>query len=249
MIKSIRASSKTLTEVAEQELRKAILNGEYPPGSQLPSEAELIDLLGVSRTTIREALRSLEDGGIVLRRHGVGTFVLERPIVNNFGVNIGVEEMIRFSNMIPGTREVSISEESAGNEVAMQLGITPESSLVVIERVHTANGNPIVYSMDYLSLALLGGKNITEEMLNAYSLYDLLQIEFNLVIEYGVAKIKPINANIQVANKLSQKKNDILLFVTQTDFLSNDKPIVYSHQYNLPNAFNYMFLRRRPLKS
>lgn len=248
MIKPVRISSKTLTEVAEQELRKAILGGEYPPGGQLPSEAELIDMLGVSRTTVREALRSLEESGIVLRRHGIGTFVLERPIINNFGMNYGITEMILMASMTPGTREMTIYDQKASEDVAIQLGIEIGGGVKCIERVRTANNKPVVYSVDYLPLAIFDEKNILPEMLSNSSLYDLLQLEFNINIEYGVARISPLLASKKIADKLNQPTNSVLLFISQTDYLSNDKPILYTHEYNIPNAFKYQFLRRRPSK-
>jgi GntR family transcriptional regulator len=248
MIKPVRISSKTLTEVAEQELRKAILSGEYPPGGQLPSEADLIDMLGVSRTTVREALRSLEESGIVLRRHGIGTFVLERPIVNNFGMNYGITEMIQMANMIPGTCDLVISESKASEDVANQLGIEVSTKVKVIERVRTANKKPVVYSLDYLPLTIFETKEVTIDMLSNSSLYDLLQLEFNINIEYGVARISPILATKKIADKLGQPNNSVLLFISQTDYLSNDKPVLYTHEYNIPNAFKYQFLRRRPSK-
>lgn len=231
------------------ELRKAIQSGEYPPGSQLPSEAELISLLGVSRTTIREALRSLEEGGLVIRRHGVGTFVLERPIVNNFGIIITPDEMIRMSNQVPGIMNQSIQEGSATLEVATQLGIEPDSPVYQIERIHTANGNPIVFSIDYLPITLLGGGKITEEALIDRTLFDLLMEEYNLSVEFGIARIKPIHASDEIGRKLNQKRNEVLILITQTNFLSNDRPVMYSMEYHLPNVFNYMFLRRRLIKS
>ena len=234
--------------MAEQELRKAILGGEYPPGGQLPSEAELIDMLGVSRTTVREALRSLEESGIVLRRHGIGTFVLERPIINNFGMNYGITEMILMANKTPGTREMNIYDQNASEDVANQLGIDIGTGVKCIERVRTANNKPVVYSVDHLPSTIFETKDILPEMLNNSSLYDLLQLEFNINIEYGVARISPLLASKKIADKLNQPNNSVILFISQTDYLSNDKPVLYTHEYNIPNAFKYQFLRRRPSK-
>ena len=84
MLKSARSERKTLTEIAEQSLRQAIEQGKFGPGSQLPTEAELCQMLGVSRTVVREALRVLEEDGLVARRHGVGTFVRDHPILKKF---------------------------------------------------------------------------------------------------------------------------------------------------------------------
>src|SRR5678810_1320716 len=101
MLKSARRERKTLTEVAQQELRQAITGGTFRPGSQLPTEAELCEMLGVSRTVVREALRVLEDDGLVARRHGVGTFVRNHPILKNLNFHFGITEMIESAGLKP----------------------------------------------------------------------------------------------------------------------------------------------------
>jgi DNA-binding FadR family transcriptional regulator len=70
MIRSARSERKTLSEVAGHKLRQAITGGIYRPGSQLPTEGELCEMPGISRTVTREALRILEDDGLVTRRRG-----------------------------------------------------------------------------------------------------------------------------------------------------------------------------------
>ena len=246
MLNQVRSKSRTRTEVTEAELRRAILVGDFLPGSQLPSEAELINMLNVSRTTIREALRSLEDDGLVIRRQGVGTFVLERPILNNFGINYGVTEMIRISKMTPGVSEFKVTEQPSKENVASQLSIEPGSMVTVIERVRTANKKPVVYSLDYLSSTLVSAKDIKIKSKQNFSLYDFLQKEIKINIGYGVARITPIKASKKVAKKLAQEEDAVLLFISQTDYLTEDKPVLHTHEYNLPDAFDYGFLRRRP---
>src|SRR5262245_2381152 len=103
MLKSARSERKTLTEIAEQELRQAIARGTFRPGSQLPTEAELCQMLGVSRTVVREALRVLEEDGLLARRHGVGTFVRDHPILKNLNFNFGITEMIESAGLTAGT--------------------------------------------------------------------------------------------------------------------------------------------------
>ena len=72
-----------LADVVRNELRRAILSGEFPFGSKLPNEDMLCDRFGVSRVTIREAVRGLIEDGYVVRRQGSGTFVTRRPNLRN----------------------------------------------------------------------------------------------------------------------------------------------------------------------
>ena len=67
-------------QVAEQ-LRSSILDGRRAAGERLPSEPDLARELGVSRSTLRDALRALEDEGLVRRVHGSGTYVTGRPLL------------------------------------------------------------------------------------------------------------------------------------------------------------------------
>src|ERR1044071_4886087 len=154
MLKSARSERKTLTEVALQELRQAITDGTFRPGSQLPTEAELCAMLGVSRTVVREALRVLEDDGLVARRHGVGTFVRNQPIVKNLNFNFGITEMIESAGLKSGTSHLAIIKEAADEERSKQLNVPLGASLFTVERVRTANGHPVVYSLDTLTEAL-----------------------------------------------------------------------------------------------
>src|SRR5215218_6453472 len=150
MLRSARSERKTLTQIAQQELRQAIIGGTFRPGSQLPTEAELCEMLGVSRTVVREALRVLEEDGLVTRRHGVGTFVRDRPILKNLNFNFGITEMIESAGLTPGTSHLAIRSESADPDQAEQLRVPLGTPLVTVERVRTASGRPVVYSLDTL---------------------------------------------------------------------------------------------------
>src|SRR5678809_1718087 len=134
MLRSAKSERKTLTEISQQELRQAITGGTFRPGSQLPTEVELCGTLGVSRTVVREALRVLEDEGLVARRHGIGTFVRNHPIVKNLNFNFGITEMIESAGLKSGTSHLAIQKEVADEEKAEQLRVPLGTPLITIER-------------------------------------------------------------------------------------------------------------------
>ena len=248
MLKSARSSHTTLTEAAQQELRQAIIRGAYNPGSQLPTEEELGEILGVSRTVVREALRALEEEGLIARRHGVGTFVRNRPILKNLNFNFGITEMIESAGLKPGTSHSAIHREVATEEIASQLHVPPGTGLITIERVRTADNKPVVYSLDTLPEALVGGAKLDPNRLLTESLYQILQTEFDQIIEYGAAQILPATAPAHIAVKLAIPEGSLLLYIVQTDYASEDKPVLYSREYHLPDAFDFMIWRRGPTK-
>ena len=248
MIRSARSERKTLTDVAQQELRQAITGGAYRPGSQLPTEAELCEMLGVSRTVVREALRVLEDDGLVARRHGVGTFVRNHPILKNLNFNFGITEMIESAGLTPGTSHLAIETKTADQENAEQLRVPVGTSLITVERVRTANGRPVVYSLDTFRESLLQRNEFDPQLLLSQSIYNILQTSLGHVIEYGIARLLPVAAPDNVAEKLNLPPNALTLYIVQTDYSSADEPLVYSCEYHLPDAFDFIVWRRGPTR-
>jgi DNA-binding GntR family transcriptional regulator len=244
MLKSVKSARKTLTEIAQQELRQAITDGTFRPGSQLPTEAELCEMLSVSRTVVREALRVLEDEGLVARRHGVGTFVRNHPILKNLNFNFGITEMIESAGLKPGTSHFAIHKEPADEEKAEQLRVELGTSLVTIERVRTADGRPVVYSLDTLTEALLQQAEFDLQRLRTESIYNILQTSLGQAVEYGMARLLPVVAPHHVAEKLHLPPNALTLYIVQTDYSAGDTPIVYSCEYHLPDAFDFLVWRR-----
>jgi GntR family transcriptional regulator len=248
MLKSARSERKTLTEIAEQELRQAITRGTFRRGTQLPTEAELCQMLGVSRTVVREALRVLEEDGLVARRHGVGTFVRDHPILKNLNFNFGITEMIESAGLAPGTSHLAVQSEPADQEKSEQLGVALGTPLVTVERVRTADGRPVVYSLDTLSQSLLQRVEFDPQLLLTQSIYNILHTSLGEVIEYGIARLLSVAAPDFVSEKLKLPVNALTLYIVQTDYSPNDEPLVYSREYHLPDAFDFIVWRRGPTR-
>ncbi len=249
-LKPVRTATHTLTEAAEHEIRTAIEQGLYHPGAQLPAESELVQLLGVSRTVVRDALRLLEDEGLITRRHGKGTFVRSRSILQNLNFNFGTTEMIRSASMVPGTTNLTVQIGAAPEEAAAALNVPLGDPVVTIERTRTADDKPVVYSWDYIPKNLIGDAEVDAFRANNEegSLYHLLKNSFGLVIEYGVARVLPVNASAEVAAHLQVQEGSVLLCLLQTDYTASDEPVLYSCEYHLPDAFDFIIMRRGPRK-
>lgn len=248
MLRSAKTERKTLTEISQEELRQAILGGTFRPGTQLPTEAELCEMLGVSRTVVREALRVLEDEGLVTRRHGVGTFVRNHPILKNLNFNFGITEMIESAGLKAGTSHLELLKENADKEKAEQLRVEIGVPLLTVERIRTADGRPVVYSLDTLTEALAQRAGFEPQHLLTESIYSLLQNSLGQVVEYGIARLLPVTAPHHVVEKLQLPANALALYIVQTDYSADDEPLVYSCEYHLPDAFDFMVWRRGPTR-
>jgi GntR family transcriptional regulator len=223
-----------------------IAGGRWRPGERLPSEPKLARDLGVSRATLRDALRSLEEDGFVTREHGAGTFVTFRPrLQNNLDVNFGVTQLIRAHGLEPGVASLSVSTELPDDECAADLAIGPDDEVAVLERVRTADGEPVAFTRDFLPVALLGSADLLEG-LGDESLYELLERDLGIVIGHGVARFRPLVASERIAELLGLAEGALLLFLHQVDYDVDGRPVLISHEYHLADVFEVTVVRRGP---
>lgn len=242
----VRPTHLTLTEQTVLALQEAIRLGKFPAGSQLPTEMELLQLLGISRTTLREALRILEEQRLIRKRRGLGTFVMERAIVKDMSQNFGITEMILQAGYTPGTRGFQITYEKASAVLAEKLNIPTDSMTVVIERVRTANKIPIVLTRDIMPQSYLGSWTPTSANLSGVSLYECLERYVNIRIVDGMASFSPVQASREMAKKLSIARNALLLLIEQVDHDQDQRPVLYSAEYHLTDKFNFIVHRKGP---
>ena len=90
-----RRPARNLTQQVVARLSQLIGSGELAPGGKLPTESEIVRQQGVSRTVVREAISQLQAAGLVITRHGVGTFVLDGKARQHFGIKAGGVRILR----------------------------------------------------------------------------------------------------------------------------------------------------------
>jgi GntR family transcriptional regulator len=98
--------------------------------------------------------------------------------------------------------------------------------------------------LDTLPDALLERADFDLEQLRTESIYHILQTSLGRAVEYGIARVVPVVAPDHVAEKLHLPPNALTLYIVQTDYSSGDEPLVYSCEYHLPDAFDFLIWRR-----
>jgi GntR family transcriptional regulator len=229
------------------ELTQRIDQGVLPAGSRLPSEPVLATEMGVSRATLRDALRALESEGLVRRMWGAGTFVADgRRVANSLDLNFGVTDAIRAAGMQAGIEQARQFMEPATVSEASRLELEPGSDVLVVERVRTADGKPVVMSRDILPGRLIANRpELAEEMLRR-SIYEVLEGDLGVVIHHGVASFRPVRADMTVARRLGIPRGELLLAIWQVDYSEDGAPVLSSYEYHLADAFDFTVLRRGP---
>jgi GntR family transcriptional regulator len=231
----------------QDELKERIDRGKLPAGTRLPSEPELAAELQVSRATLREALRAMELEGLLRRRQGSGTFVAEHPrMANSLDVNFGVTDAIRAAGMTAGIADGRHWVEPASAGEAALLELEPGQDVLVIERLRTAEGKPVVLSRDLFPSRLVEGRERVVQQMLERSIYEVLERDLGIVIHHGVARFRPVRADHAVAGRLGVPRGELLLYLWQVDYAQDGVPVVSSHEFHLADAFDFTVVRRGP---
>jgi GntR family transcriptional regulator len=239
---SIKSDNRHLYLQVIDRLKQDIEAGIYKEREKLPSEFDLAKHLGVSRATLREALRILEEDNVIIRRHGVGTFVNSKPLFTS-----GIEQLNSVTNMIeqagmkPGTIFLSSLTQGPTEEDIRRFACSTDDEMVVKERVRTANGEPVVYCIDKIPVKVLPDTfSHTEE-----SIFNILEGEAKRRITYAVAQIEPIGYHEKISPILECDPETALLVLKQMHFDEMDEPILLSVNYFKADKFSFHVLRKR----
>lgn len=173
-----RASGRSPSLTAYRALASSLASGRWPPGSLLPSERALADELGVSRTTLRHALRELADAGFLEPAPQRGWFVARAYISEGPNVLTGFSEAAAARGLTAGSRTVSLSRHPCTFEMAEVLGVPPGSEVVELERLRTLDNMPV--AVQSLSLPHRLVPDLEREFLEGTSLYRLLAERYGL---------------------------------------------------------------------
>ncbi|MFX3674048.1 MAG: GntR family transcriptional regulator [Paenisporosarcina sp.] len=224
-------------------LKDDIAKGVFQEKEKLPSEFELAKSLGVSRATLREALRLLEEENIIVRRHGVGTFVNPRPVFTS-GIEqlTSVSTMIRKAGMEPGTIYLSSSEALPSEEDVKRFHCEIDESVITIERVRTANGDPVVYCVDKVPTKYLPNDFLSRQ---EGSIFTAIEESGQIRISHAIAFIDPTGYHEVASPFLECEPETALLVLKQLHYDDNDQVVLYSKNYFRADKFSFHVVRKR----
>ncbi len=239
----IKADQRHLYVQVIEHIKQDIEAGVFKENEKFPSEFELARTLGVSRATLREALRVLEEEKIIVRKHGVGTFLKARPLFSS-----GIEElssvssMIRAAGMEPGTIFLEVSDAFATEDSIEKFGCNHEDSIVTIKRVRTADGEPVVYCVDQVDK-----KNLQTEAtaLMKNSIFDALEKNGEIHISQAIAHIEPVGYDEEASSILRCGVDVPLLVLLQKHYTETGEMVLFSKNYFRADKFSFHVVRKR----
>jgi GntR family transcriptional regulator len=236
-----RASRRLLVDDVRDGLLAAIQARELPVGERIPTEPELCEQFGVSRVTVREAVRSLVESGFLHRVQGSGTYVAFRPSVRHtLERNLSYSAMIEEAGLAFRLRMLSLERGEPSDVEAATLGLGADQQVARVHRVRCADDRPVVLSVDAIPGHLV--EHVPDEGFEG-SLYRLLESQGSNVA-HGEATLRPVLAESQQAQHLDIEVGSPLLQIRQLDWTETGKPAMFSLEWHVPGMFELTILRR-----
>ena len=205
-----------------EELETSIRNGVYKPGDKIMTEAEMAKEYGVSLITVRKAVGSLMEKGLVVRKQGKGTFVTKPKYSRNMKKLQSFTDMCEQMGVKPGAQVLENRLIMADKKVADRLGIEPGSNVVYISRLRLADGEPVQVEKSYFPLKYAF---LLEEDLNNGSMFECLKEKAGAKVASSEKMIELCRATAEEAALMDVKKGDYLLFVKSTAYDENGEPM------------------------
>ncbi|HUY50016.1 MAG TPA: GntR family transcriptional regulator [Streptosporangiaceae bacterium] len=214
------------------------------PGDRVPSEAEIADLCGVGRSTAREALKLLEQDGLVIVERGRGRFLsslsalhIERPITRFESVT----SLLQALGFEAKTLVLSVTEDRPTGAEREALGLGPEDSVIRLERLRSSDDDPIVYSVDTIPRDCIPGP--VKHVNWAGSLNDLLAAHGHLMVS-SAARLQAVDLPQEAQDRYQMSGFGPWLLITETAVTTAGTHILYAQDYHRGSIFAFNVLRR-----
>ena len=215
-----------------------------PAESRLPSEPDLARQMGVSRATLREAMRAFEGQGLIRRRQGVGTFVVGKIPVIESGLEVleSIETLAQRIGLPVHIGELQVEQTSADESLAAAVGVPVGALLTRVMRVYYTENTPIAYLIDILPVDVLNKADLDSGFTG--SVLDLLLRRGTPELAQSRTEIKATGATSDEARALQVQRDDVLLQFVAYLYATSGKVVDYSLSYFLPGYFRFHVVRK-----
>jgi len=228
-------------------LKERISQDEWQVGDQLPAEQELCAMYDVSRTVVRQALQSLTQEGLIVRRKGRGSYLAEPKIRESLAERLtGFYEDMASQGYPPVSQVLKQQIVPASAKVASYLELPAETSVLEIERLRFVQDEPLVLVTTYLPASLCA--ELLSLDLTHQSLYALLLDCCNVTITHGRRLLQAVQANEYEANLLGVKKSFPLLMLDSVSYMGGGTPVEYYHALHRSDRVHFEVNLLRAIK-
>jgi GntR family transcriptional regulator len=234
---------RRLSQQARDAIRRLIAERQLRPGDQLPTEAQLAALLGVSRGSIREAFKSLEEEGLVEPRHGAGRFLTGLPMIDRPLTRLeGMTEFLLSQGYDVRDRVLELKVVAAGREQLATFALGPSATVVEIERLRYSGDMPLTYSHVTLPRELF--KESVDDVDWSQPLMTLLDARGHRITASS-AQIAATRVPMRIARRLGIPVTMPFLSMRQRSVTGTGRTVLCATDYFRGDLFSFNVNRRR----
>jgi len=236
-----RASPVPLYFQLARQLQAAIEGDVLTPGSLLGNEIELAGRLGLSRPTVRQAIQTLVDKGLLVRRRGVGTQVVHSRVARPLELSSLYDDLLA-AGLHPSTRVLHHASAAPPAEVAHALGLPESAQVIVVRRLRLTRGEPMAYLCNYLPCGLL---DLPEHELETTGLYALMRLH-GITLHSAEQAVGARTGTDEECRLLAEPPGAALLTMQRTTYDDRGRPVEFgSHVYRASRySFEFRLLVR-----
>jgi GntR family transcriptional regulator len=239
----------SLTDQVKTHIKEMIVQGDFA-GGRIPPEMELAEALGVSRTTVRDALSRLEMEGAISRKQGAGTFV-NNPVLqirSRLDEIWGYAAMLEAHGFTPSTQIIEAVQVRADatlydSTTTEDLQLAPDESLLLVTKLFLEDELPVILTRNSIPQRLLTEPYQRDDL--GRPLYEFLEQFTRQRLAYYVTDIVPVAADEEIADLLKVKPGTPLVSFDEIGYNDNNEPIVKAHSYFRDDLLRLRLLRRR----
>ncbi len=198
-----------------------IKNGEYSPGSLLPTETEIMNQYKISRVTVRKAMDMLLGDGLISKKRGYGTCVQQKKVEQTMQRVLHFSEEMQKKGISSSTKMLINEVVPATIQIAEALDIAEGTPLVHVYRLRCANDVPMCVESAYFELALC--PDVPNHDFSVKSLRKFLEENYDIQWTHASQKIFAINANTQLAKQLDISHDNALIYIERVSYTADGK--------------------------
>lgn len=222
---------------AQEGITWYIRNAGLRAGDKLPSERELSEALGVSRTALRAAITQLISKHVLESRQGSGTYVLPPKPVNIFQETRNFSDAVRRVGREPGAQLLSATVRKADERLASKIDLPCGSPVFEVRRVRFADEVPVAVETSYINYALC--PSVESHDFSHESLYDVLAHEYGVRVGHGSEQVTIARATAGEARDLKIDEGDPVFFVQALERTDARVPVEYLQAVYVPSRYRF----------
>ncbi|QOV18813.1 GntR family transcriptional regulator [Blautia liquoris] len=233
-----------------EQLKNIILNdikeGKLKPNQKIPTEMEFSKKYKISRMTVRKALSELVDEGVLAKKQGKGTFVLEKKMVEDLSSPNSFTKLCQRNKKEPGGKTLLFVMEKPKEHDKRTLGLNKDEKIIHLKRIRTADNIPVMLENIYFPGHL---NRIMTEDLNDTSLYQILQEKYGIYSGNSVMEISVCVAKPEEASLLQIKRGSPCLLMEEVVYDQNNNPLHKTKSIIRGDKFKYISPRMNVTKN